>query len=56
MPAASVRWRVRFRFWMNKIARIFQVDELLRHKLLGSGIERFVVTSAYLIEGEEKRS
>jgi metal-dependent HD superfamily phosphatase/phosphodiesterase len=40
---------------MNNIAGIFQVDELLRRKLLGSGIEKFVKVSAYLTEGEEKR-
>jgi metal-dependent HD superfamily phosphatase/phosphodiesterase len=41
--------------WMNNNAGIFQVDELLRRKLVGSGIEKYVVVSAYLIEGEEKR-
>ncbi len=55
MPAASVCCRVRFRFWMNNIAGIFQVVELLGHKLLGSGIGRFVVTSTFLAEGEGKR-
>ncbi|MCE5209594.1 MAG: HD domain-containing protein [Chloroflexi bacterium] len=40
---------------MNNNAGIFQVDELLRRKLLGSGIEKFVTVSAYLVEGEEKR-
>lgn len=41
--------------WMNNNAGIFQVDELLRRKLLGSGIEKYVTVSAYLVEGEEKR-
>jgi uncharacterized protein len=41
--------------WMNNIAGIFQVDELLRRKLLGSGIERYVKVSAYLTEGGEQR-
>ena len=41
--------------WMNNIAGIFQVDELLRRKLLGLRIEKFVKVSAYLNEGEEKR-
>jgi metal-dependent HD superfamily phosphatase/phosphodiesterase len=40
--------------WMNNNAGIFQVDELLRRKLLGSGIEKYVTVSAYLVEGEEK--
>jgi uncharacterized protein len=46
---------VQINIWMNNIAGIFQVDELLRRKLLGSGIEKFVTVSAFLIEGEEKR-
>ncbi len=46
---------IQINIWMNNIAGIFQVDELLRRKLLGSGIEKFVTVSAYLIEGEEKR-
>jgi metal-dependent HD superfamily phosphatase/phosphodiesterase len=46
---------IQINIWMNNIAGIFQVDELLRRKLLGSGIEKFVTVSAYLVEGEEKR-
>lgn len=46
---------VHIEIYMNNIAGIFQVDELLRRKLIGSGIERFVIVSAYLVEGEEKR-
>lgn len=46
---------IQIHIWMNNIAGIFQVDELLRRKLLGSGIEKFITVSAYLIEGEEKR-
>lgn len=46
---------VQINIWMNNNAGIFQVDELLRRKLLGSGIEKYVTVSAYLIEGEEKR-
>jgi metal-dependent HD superfamily phosphatase/phosphodiesterase len=46
---------IQINIWMNNIAGIFQVDELLRHKLLGAGIERFVHVSAFLIEGEEQR-
>jgi len=44
---------VQINIWMNNIAGIFQVDELLRHKLVGSGIERYVVVSAYLNDGKE---
>src|SRR5512133_1273465 len=43
---------IQINIWMNNIAGIFQVDELLRRKLLGSGIERFVRVSAFLVEGE----
>jgi uncharacterized protein len=39
---------VQVNIWMNNIAGIFQVDELLRRKLLGSGIEMHVKVSAYL--------
>jgi metal-dependent HD superfamily phosphatase/phosphodiesterase len=46
---------IQINVWMNNIAGIFQVDELMRRKLLGSGIERYVVVSAYLHEGEEQR-
>jgi len=41
--------------WMNDDAGIFQVDELLRKKLLGSGIEKYVKVSAYLVKGEEQK-
>ena len=46
---------VQINIWMNDDAGIFQVDELLRKKLLGSGIEKYVTVSAYLVEGEEKK-
>ncbi len=46
---------IQINIWMNNNAGIFQVDELLRRKLLGSGIERYITVSAYLIEGEEQR-
>jgi uncharacterized protein len=46
---------VQINIWMNNLAGIFQVDELLKHKLEGSGIEKYVVVSAYLREGEENK-
>jgi metal-dependent HD superfamily phosphatase/phosphodiesterase len=46
---------IQINIWMNNNAGIFQVDELLRRKLVGSGIEKYVVVSAYLVEGDEKR-
>jgi len=46
---------IQINIYMNNIAGIFQVDELLRRKLVGSGIEKYVTVSAYHVEGEEKR-
>jgi uncharacterized protein len=46
---------IQINIWMNNMAGIFQVDELLKQKLLGSGIEKYVITSAYLKEGQEKK-
>jgi metal-dependent HD superfamily phosphatase/phosphodiesterase len=41
--------------WMKDMAGIFQVDELLKQKLIGSGIEKYVVVSAYLGEGQNAK-
>lgn len=46
---------VQINIMMNNTAGIFQVDELLRRKLIGSGIERHVKVSAYLQAGEESK-
>lgn len=46
---------IQINIWMNSSAGIFQVDELLRQKLLGSGIEKYVKVDAYIREGEEER-
>lgn len=46
---------IQINIWMNNNAGIFQVDELLRKKLLGSGIEKYVIISAYLSEGENQK-
>ena len=46
---------VQVNIWMNDIAGIFQVDDLLKQKLLGSGIEKYVKVSAYLQSGEEQK-
>lgn len=46
---------VQIHIWMNNMAGIFQVDELLRRKLIGSGIEKYVKVSAFLREGDEQR-
>lgn len=40
---------------MNNIAGIFQVDELLKQKLIGSGIEKYVKVSAYLNAEPERK-
>lgn len=46
---------IQINIWMNNNAGIFQVDELLKRKLKGSGIDEYVVVSAYLVVGEEKK-
>jgi uncharacterized protein len=52
---AGVEKPVQVNIWMNNIAGIFQVDDLLRQKLVGSGIEKYVRVSAYLHAGEEQK-
>ncbi len=44
---------VRLRIQMSNSAGIFQLDELLKDKLRGSGIEQYVEVEAY-IEGDER--
>jgi metal-dependent HD superfamily phosphatase/phosphodiesterase len=46
---------IQITIWMNNMAGIFQVDELLKQKLLGSGIEKYVRVSTYIAEGAEKK-
>jgi metal-dependent HD superfamily phosphatase/phosphodiesterase len=46
---------VQINIWMNNMAGIFQVDELLKHKLTGSGIEKYVVIDAYMVEGQQNK-
>ena len=46
---------IQINIWMNNMAGIFQVDELLKQKLVGSGIEKYVIISAYLGEGEASK-
>ena len=45
---------VQINIMMNNMAGIFQVDELLKQKLVGSGIEKYVIVSAY-IEGDPEK-
>ncbi len=40
---------------MNNSAGLFQVDELLKKKLLGSGIEKYVKIRAYITRRREKK-
>ncbi len=40
---------------MNNSAGLFQVDELLKKKLVGSGIEPYVTVKAYIQRKREKR-
>ena len=41
---------IQINIYMNNMAGIFQVDELLKQKLVGSGIEKYIIVSAYLNE------
>jgi len=43
---------IQINIWMNNMAGIFQVDELLKQKLTGSGIEKYIIVSAYLNEAQ----
>jgi len=43
---------IQINIWMNNMAGIFQVDELLKQKLTGSGIEKHIIISAYLNEAQ----
>jgi len=53
--AEGDRKPVQINIYMNNMAGIFQVDELLRQKLTGSGIEKYLVVSAFLNEEPEKK-
>jgi metal-dependent HD superfamily phosphatase/phosphodiesterase len=46
---------IQINIWMNNTAGIFQVDELLKQKLKGSGIEKYVKVSAFLKDTDETR-
>jgi metal-dependent HD superfamily phosphatase/phosphodiesterase len=46
---------IQVNIWMNNTAGLFQVDELLKRKLIGSGIEKFVEVSAFIDRGENQR-
>jgi hypothetical protein len=46
---------IQINIWMNNTAGIFQVDELLKSKLIGSGVERYVKVSAFLQREKEKK-
>ena len=46
---------IQINIWMNNTAGKFQVDELLKKKLIGSGIEQYVAISSFITQGEESR-
>ena len=46
---------IQINIWMNNSAGIFQVDELLKSKLVGSGLERYVKVRAFVESATEKR-
>jgi metal-dependent HD superfamily phosphatase/phosphodiesterase len=46
---------IQIKIWMNTMAGIFQVDELLKHKLMGSGMEKYIVISTYMVDEQGSR-
>jgi metal-dependent HD superfamily phosphatase/phosphodiesterase len=40
---------------MNNMAGIFQVDELLKQKMVGSGIEKYIIICLYLEEAQGQK-
>lgn len=46
---------IQINIYMNNMAGIFQVDELLKQKLVGSGIEKHIIISAYIDEEDEQK-
>jgi len=46
---------IQINIYMNNMAGIFQVDELLKQKLVGSGIEKYIIISAYIDEEDEQK-
>ncbi len=46
---------IQINIWMNNSAGIFQVDELLKRKLLGSGLEKYVKVRAFVESEAEKQ-
>lgn len=46
---------IQINIYMNNMAGIFQVDELLKQKLVGSGIEKYIIISAYIDEKDEQK-
>lgn len=46
---------VRLRIELSNSAGVFQLDQLFRDKLAGSGLERYIELHADLVGGEEKR-
>jgi metal-dependent HD superfamily phosphatase/phosphodiesterase len=46
---------IQINIWMNNSAGIFQVDELLKKKLIGSGLEKYVKVRAFVESAAEKQ-
>jgi hypothetical protein len=46
---------IQINIWMNNSAGIFQVDELLKRKLLKSGLEKYVKVRAFIESTTEKK-
>jgi len=46
---------IQINIFMNNMAGIFQVDELLKQKMVGSGIEKFIIICLYLEEDQGQK-
>jgi metal-dependent HD superfamily phosphatase/phosphodiesterase len=46
---------IQINIFMNNMAGIFQVDELLKQKMVGSGIEKYIIICLYLEEEQGHR-
>jgi metal-dependent HD superfamily phosphatase/phosphodiesterase len=46
---------IQINIFMNNMAGIFQVDELLKQKMDGSGIEKYIIICLYIDEAQGHR-
>jgi uncharacterized protein len=53
--AEGTKKPIQINIWMNNMAGIFQVDELLKQKMVGSGIEKYIIICLYLEEAQGQK-